>query len=218
MKNLKRVISLLMLPSLLLIACSNEENVKEETMTDEQMNEETKSDKVNTKKASEAIENESTDLRDRDDNHLEIGEIVTSGMTEQKVVKVNYDINETAITGPFTVTLKNARVFASVEREARPSALIRVELEVLHTSDDANMFSPVNGKLTINGEHETTGNTLLSDDLNGDYIGEEKRSGHVGFTFPIASEEIENLTFTIESGTTQQYEELGENIEFFIDF
>lgn len=230
---MKKIVSIVLLSSLLLVSCGEETSNTEENNSAEisQSTEESTSEETSVETTEDTEENTNeTDTSEKSDSEgsdlAQVGDVEESDGMIKTITGTNYGINETSTSGPFEITILNAQT--SQLEITDPNALeyfesenlssVVLEIEVKHTSDDTNSIYPDQGYLVINDGNQIQADILLSDLLGDEYYGKSSKKGMVIFTYECNSEEINNVRYIVEGGFDENFDILGENIEFSIDF
>lgn len=221
--KLHKLVGVIAASALFLGACgSNEDSASTDPEETEVVNEETESDGETTE-VDEEIDEGTEDLEASDGT--DEGEVTESEFGTMTVLSKKLDINETQENGPFQITLMNAQVAHLVPTEdyveffgGDDLTVVAVELTVENTVEDTNVIYPDQGTIVTNTSKQVDANMLISDSIGGDFLGEVIKEGTVLFTFEDDPEAIDNVRYIIGSGSDENYENFGEDIEFSIDF
>jgi hypothetical protein len=206
--------------ALMLAACgTNEESSENGKTAEEAETEEVADDTVN---ETETDENDETDT---DTPEQEVGDVIEADGGTRKIIARNYNIDEEQENGPFTVTVKNAQLSQFQPSEdmvdffdGEDLGMVTLQLEVVNNSDETNLIYPDQGTVVTDNGQQIDAELFLSDDLGGEFYGEVTKSGDVFFFFDGQAEEVSNIRYLTNSGTDEDFEPFGEDIEFSIDF
>lgn len=241
--KINKLLTITLASGLLLVACSDEspttenENdiegvVEESENTTEEMDEETddsSTDSEETDDSSNDVDEGIEETSGSDDSFVgeEVGEVVGDGETlTRTVVGTNYDINETQSTGPFDITVLNAQInqlevldenLVDLLDGENPAG-VSIQIEVANNSEDNNTIYPDQATIVTNNGDQVDSNIWLSDDVGGEFLGEVTKQGIVFFSFDGNAGDIDNVRYVIDGPHDEEFESLGERIEFSIDF
>jgi len=206
--------------ALMLAACgTNEESSETENTAEEAETEEVADDTVN------EAETEENDETDTDTPEQEAGDVIEADGGTRTIIATNYNINEEQENGPFTITVKNAQLSQFQPSEdmvdffgGEDLGMVTLQLEVVNNSEETNLIYPDQGTVVTDTGQQIDAELFLSDDLGGEFYGEVTKTGDVFFFFDGQAEEVSNIRYLINSGTDEDFESFGEDIEFSIDF
>lgn len=206
--------------ALMLDACgTNEESSETENTAEEAETEEVADDTVN------EAETEENDETDTDTPEQEAGDVIEADGGTRTIIATNYNINEEQENGPFTITVKNAQLSQFQPSEdmvdffgGEDLGMVTLQLEVVNNSEETNLIYPDQGTVVTDTGQQIDAELFLSDDLGGEFYGEVTKTGDVFFFFDGQAEEVSNIRYLINSGTDEDFESFGEDIEFSIDF
>ncbi len=206
--------------ALMLAACgTNEESSENENTAEEAETEEVADDTVN------EAETEENDETDTDTPEQEAGDVIEAEGGTRTVIATNYNIDEEQENGPFTITVKNAQLSQFQPSEdmvdffgGEDLGMVTLQLEVVNNSEETNLIYPDQGTVVTDTGQQIDAELFLSDDLGGEFYGEVTKTGDVFFFFDGQAEEVSNIRYLINSGTDEDFESFGEDIEFSIDF
>lgn len=204
----------------MLAACgTNEESSETENTAEEAETEEVADDTVN------EAETEENDETDTDTPEQEAGDVIEADGGTRTIIATNYNINEEQENGPFTITVKNAQLSQFQPSEdmvdffgGEDLGMVTLQLEVVNNSEETNLIYPDQGTVVTDTGQQIDAELFLSDDLGGEFYGEVTKTGDVFFFFDGQAEEVSNIRYLINSGTDEDFESFGEDIEFSIDF
>jgi len=196
------------------------EQVAEDTDAEDTGAEESEAETEDTTEGSDESSNEDSDTPEQ-----QAGDVIEAEGGTRTVVATNYNINETVENGPFTVTLQNAQL-----SQFQPSpdfvdmfggedlGMITVQVEVTNNSEDTNTIYPDQGIAVTDTGTQIDADLLMSDDVGGDFHGNVTKSGDVFFFFDGQAKEVSNVRYLVNSGSDENFESFGEDLEFSIDF
>lgn len=220
MKN--KILSLFFASTLLLTACGDDTAVSEDEQTTEDEIEEVES--TEDKEIVEEDEVEET-AKSEDDPEQQPGDIIEAQAGIREILAVNYGINESLESGPFTITVKNAQLSQFKPSEdmieffgSDDLAMVTLEVEAVNNSEDTNTIYPDQGIIVTDTGHQVDADLFLSDDVGGDFHGEVTKSGDIFFFFEDDASEVKNVRFIVASGHDDDFDSYGDDLEFSIDF
>jgi len=211
--------------ALLLAACGAEEESTEEPETSEEIEtEEVETEEVETEETAEQT-SDTEDDSDGDTPEQQAGDVIEAEGGTRTIVATNYGINETKENGPFTVTLTNAQLSQFQPSEdmvdifgGEDLGMVTVQVEVENNSEDTNSIYPDQGIAVTDTGQQIDAELFFSDDVGGDFHGNVVKSGDVFFFFDGQAEDVSNVRYIVDSGSDENFERFGEDLEFSIDF
>lgn len=122
--------------------------------------------------------------------------------------------------GPFKVTLKDAKITQMPPEEsiARDLVILSVFVEVTNESEDFNTIHPNQAVILTDTGQEVIADKALSDKVGGDFAGNETKQGEIHFIFSGEIDDVSSIQCMIDTGYDSEYNWLGENLEFVVDF
>ncbi|WP_078596659.1 hypothetical protein [Evansella clarkii] len=139
----------------------------------------------------------------KEETELDITE--TSGemrLTVNAVQIADFDINEEF--ADFFNGLSEATVFT-------------FHIDAENVSEEDLGFYPNQSTITTNTGQQISSNLLLSDDVGGEFFGNVKKIGEVFFLADRIDEEITSIRWIIDGPHDEDYETVGERMDFTID-
>ncbi|UTR09896.1 hypothetical protein MM300_18720 [Evansella sp. LMS18] len=139
----------------------------------------------------------------REETELDITE--TSGemtLTVNAVQVADFDINEEFTD--FFNGLSEATVFT-------------FHIDAENMSEEDLGFYPNQSTITTNTGQQISSNLLLSDDVGGEFFGNVTKSGEVFFLADRIDEKITSIRWIIDGPHDEDYETVGERMDFTID-
>ncbi|WP_088035416.1 hypothetical protein [Evansella clarkii] len=139
----------------------------------------------------------------KEETELDITE--TSGemrLTVNAVQIADFDINEEF--ADFFNGLSEATVFT-------------FHIDAENVSEEDLGFYPNQSTITTNTGQQISSNLLLSDDVGGEFFGNVKKIGEVFFLADRIDEEITSIRWIIDGPHDEDYETVGERMDFSID-
>lgn len=216
----KKILALIFASTFLLSACGeNAESTVENANADgviEDVND------AEDKEADEELD-EVTELGDGPEQ--QVGDIIEAEAGIREILAVNYGIDESMESGPFTITVKNAQLSQFEPSEdmvdffdGESLGMVALEVEAVHNSEETNAIYPDQGILVTDTGHQIDADVFLSDDVGGDFYGKVKKSGDIFFFFDDDASDVKNVRFIVGSPYDENFDTVGEDIEFIIDF
>lgn len=169
-------------------------------------------------------DNEYTGMVDDPDNYgyalFQNSDIGTS-----KIIKRMQDIELIKESGPFTIKITDVQVldfilFAEYKESFSNKdklTIITITLEVENSSTENNWINPL-GTIVTNTKEEAEVDYMLSDSLGGEYTGNNVEKGTILFMLDSVSEDIKKITYFVEGAKDENFDLIGEDIEFEIEF
>lgn len=152
-------------------------------------------------------------------------EVVEAEGGKRTIIIPAVDVNETQTSGSFDVTLLKAEVS---QFEPSPDfvdmfggdklAMVTLQVEATNNSEDTNTIYPDQGTIVTNTGNQVDADIFFSDDVGGDFLGEVTKSGDIFFFYEGNAEEIETLKYVINAPHNENFDSLGEDLEFNIEF
>lgn len=96
--------------------------------------------------------------------------------------------------------------------------VITMAIEVENNSTDINSIYPLQGMLSVNTKEEVEADMMLSDEVGGEFLEGEIKTGKILFILDTESEEIDEISYVIEGAVDEDFNLIGEDIEFKIEF
>lgn len=212
---------------LLLTACGGEAGSTDDSgATDDAETEEVTEDDETVETASEKETEESEDNEETADTpEQQAGDVIETEGGTRTIVATNYGIDETVENGDFIITLKNAQLSQFQPSEdfvemfgGEDLGMITFQIEVVNDSENTNSIYPDQGIAVTDTGKQIDADLFLSDDVGGDFHGNVTKEGDVFFFFDGNAEDVSNVRYIINSGSDENFESFGEDIEFNVDF
>lgn len=223
--SMKKVLLSLTASAFLLSACGGAEETEQEETTEPDTEEVADSDPEDLEEAEEENTEDvegTEEIEPEESNEGETEETELGTLTTHSQV---LDIGETQESGPFNITLLNASLADLVVSDEFAEwfdtpevVVVAMEIDVENTTGDTNAIYPDQGTIVTNTGKQVDADLLMSDDVGGDFLGEVTKSGTVFFFFEEDPAAIENVRYVIGGGFTENFESLGEDLEFSVDF
>lgn len=158
-------------------------------------------------------------------SEINIDKTMISNISNEKLKKAN-KIGMTELSGPFEITLNDAviadyKITKDFEKkyfkENNYITLLGIDISVENTSNFTNKIYPNKSKIILNNK-EIISDSILSDPIGGNYISQVNKQGVIFFVLNENKDNIESLSFIIDSPTNKQEKPIGNKINFNIDF
>ena len=137
-----------------------------------------------------------------------------------------FDQVEEKETGPIILNIPQINTISSQLKgdmaeflETDAIEYIQIDMEVENTSDETISFYAGQPTITTNTGEQLDADMWLSDHIDGDYIGAVKKSGSLFFILNNSNaEDIEWVRIIIEAPHDENWDSVGEKIDFQVDF
>lgn len=145
---------------------------------------------------------------------------------KRTLIKRNDNLNIEKTTGPFIVRITHAEIVkVEPSEQTKPMfenkdqvTTVSITVEAENTTEDTNSFYPNQGTITTNTQEQKDADLFFSGDVGGDFIGPVKKKENVIFVLDSAPEEIESIKYIIGVPYNSNYDSIGEELTFEIDF
>lgn len=233
----KNLIGILSMSMLLMSACGQEASDTTNTVETEEQSSEGNTEDISSNNEADSIVDSSEDVIDDDnedstendsidDSTEQVGDVIEDEGGKRIVTGTNYGINETQTSGPFEITVINAQ--AGQLEVSDPDmieflgdeslATVSIEIEVTNNSDNTNTFYPDQSIIVTDQGNQVNSDILLSDKVGGDFYGQVTKHGSVAFTYDGNAEDINRIRYIIDAPHDENFDSIGEDLEFSIDF
>lgn len=209
------------LSAIALVACESlaeEDSSTSETNTTEEVE---STETSSSEETSESSENETS----TGDETEQIGTVSESDIGTKTVNGINYDVAESLTTGPFTINVNKAQLSQfAVNTDyvemlgGEDLASVVIDLEVINDSEDTNAIYPDQGTIVTDTGAQVDAEVFLSDSVGGDFMGEVTKEGQVIFLWEGNSEEVSSIRYVVDGPYDEEFNSLGEELEFEIEF
>lgn len=150
---------------------------------------------------------------------------LNSDIGTSKVVKSLKEINLIKNSGPFNIKITDVQVLDFIlsdeykeEFENKDKlTVVTMTMEVENKSTDKNWIDPL-GIIVTNTKEQTEAYYELSDNIGGDYISNNIKKGTILFMLNSESKDIKKIIYSIEGAKDENFNSIGEDIEFEIKF
>lgn len=214
----KKIVSLLLIAvmTLSLVACgdngeeveSEKEVVTEEETTEADVQEETE----------EPADDSTT------------GEIVEEGGLRKEPIITDKELNKTGETGPFKYSINAIQVskltatndemaeLLSIEKD-KEVALVVMDVSVENTTEDTNSIYFDQATLTTNTKEQVTADFMLSDYIEGEYLGAVIHEGSIYFILPNTNaDDLTTITLHVDAPHDENFEPIGDDVKVELSF
>lgn len=212
----KTIVVLLVLVLMLLMACGSEDGAALAESNSEEVVEE---EMISPESEEEGLEEEVSD-----EFETTVGETVTNEGGSFTLLARATDI-PTQEDGPMILNIPQVNTaYGELSGDLADFMdtdaihYIQIDMEVENTSEETITFHASQATITTNTGEQLESDMWLSDHLDGTYIGEIRKSGSQFFILENSSaEEIEWVRIIISSPTDENYDRLGEGIDFRVE-
>lgn len=221
----KKLITLMMIGTLscTAIACGGNgaDNTKSDTTveTTDPVEDETETSEPEVEEETATSESENTAT----------GETEEQNGLRKTPVYTNKELNHTGETGPMkysvdalqvsklTATTDEMAEMLGVEKD-KEVTLVVVDITVENTTDDTVYFYVGQATLTSNTKEQVDSDMLLSDYIDGEYLGNVIHSGSLMYILPNSSaDDVTNLTLHISAPTSENFDTIGDEVKIELD-
>lgn len=205
----KTLLTITMATMLLLAACGTETTNTKENTTQEDTQKETEE---------KTTEEETT-------KETEKGKIVEENGMRKEPVYTEKDLNITGKTGPMeykiegiqvsklTATTDSAATLLGIEKD-KEVAVVAINASAENTSNDTMSFYLGQATLTTNTKEQVESDMLMSEYIEGEYIGNVIQSGSLVYILKNSkAEEVKQVTLHIDAPSNSNYDTVGEPVE-----
>lgn len=194
---------------LVLTACSSSEPKKEEPKKTEE--------KVEEKKEETKTEEKKEESAKGDTKNSEIGKI-TKVISKDINIEKNTDELNTKITDVTISTVDPNETGAELlQTQEKKPTVIAVGYKIENKTDKTIRYYPGQAPLITNTKEQLTPNQLITEDIGGDFIGKVVKEGYAIYVSKSKPEELKNLKIVIDAPNGEDYNPIGNNVEFNID-
>lgn len=222
---MKKIILLLLTVSLvaIMIACGAEETPEVEEPTETQETDGTDG----TEEAVEEEEptSETEESGQETDTEAEVGNVREDENGTFTLVASNTDL-VTQETGPMILNVTQVNAISAQIKgeladfmESDVMEYIQIDMEVENTSEETINFYPGQATITTNTGEQLEPDMWLSDHIEGEFIGAVKKSGSEFFVLENSkAEDIEWVRIIIDAPHNENWDDVGEKLDFKIEF
>lgn len=153
------------------------------------------------------------------------GEVVEENGMRKEPVYTNKELNITGQTGPIAYTIEGIQVskltattdetaqLLGIEKD-KEVALVAVNASAENTTQDTVNFYLGQATLTTNTKEQVDSDMILSEYIDGEFLGNVVHSGNMIFILPnsIASD-IKNVTLYVDAPSGSDFMSVGDNVQ-----
>ena len=169
-------------------------------------------------------EPEEMTVEENDSKDAKVGDTVKSKAGEMKMVSRNDDVG-TFKTGPIKMQIKKVNgVSGKLAGETaemldqKEIEYIQVDMTVENTSEENVTFYASQAVMTTNTREQLEPDMLLSDHIDGEYIGSVKKSGTSFYILENSkAEDVESVRLIYSAPTNSDYEDIGKEIDIEVE-
>jgi len=169
----------------------------------------------------EADEGETMTSEENEGEEASVGDTITSDVGEATLVSLTDDVG-TFESGPIELTIEKANGasmkvsdgYVDMFNGEEELEYIQVDMTVENTAEDHITFYASQAVMTTDSGEQLDPDMLLSDHIDGEFLGEITKSG-TSFYFLENSlaEEVESITLFFSAASDENFENVGEEIE-----
>ncbi len=149
-----------------------------------------------------------------------------SEIGEREIVKCGKGIELVKESGPFTIRITDIQVlnFHLLDEYKEDFdnkdklTIITMAVEVENNSASTNIIYPSLGILVTNTEEQVEADLMLSDSVGGEFGGEVVQKGNILFIVDSEGQDIKGIRYIIDGAEDEDFNSIGEDIEFEIEF
>lgn len=153
------------------------------------------------------------------------GEVVEENGMRKEPIYTNKELNITGQTGPITYTIEGIQVskltattdetaqLLGIEKD-KEVALVAVNASAENTTQDTVNFYLGQATLTTNTKEQVDSDMVLSEYIDGEFLGNVVHSGNMIFILPnsVASD-ITNVTLYVDAPSGSDFMPIGDNVQ-----
>ncbi|GAE31893.1 hypothetical protein [Halalkalibacter hemicellulosilyticus] len=208
----------------LLAACGTEEPSNADEPTDDVEVEENGDEEVPEEDLDEDADTEETTSSDNGWDH-QVGDVIENDGGSFTLVSRQDEI-DTQETGPIVLNVAQVNATsAQIEgdlanfMETDEIEYIQIDFEVENTSEETITFFAGQATITTNTGEQLESDMWLSDHIDGEYIGAVRKSGSQFFILENSkAEDIEWVRILINAPFDDDWNDLGEDLDFTVEF
>ena len=213
----KKLIAILLVATMTLSLAACSDNGKEVESEKE----------VTTSEEGKTDDSEASEAETDDSN---VGEVVEEDGIRKEPVITEKELNKTGETGPFKYTVEAIQIskltatndemaeMLEIEKD-KEVALVVMDVSVENTSDDTVYFYFYQATLTTNTKEQVETDMLLSDYIDGEYIGNVIHSGSIFYILKNSSaDDITNISLHVDAPNDENFDSIGEEVKLDFEF
>lgn len=163
-------------------------------------------------------------VEENDSKDAKVGDTVKSKAGEMKMVSRTDDVG-TFKTGPIKMKIKKVNGVSGklVDKTAemldqKEIEYIQVDMEVENTSEENVTFYASQAVMTTNTGEQLEPDMLMSDHIDGEYIGAVKKSGtSIYILKDTKAKDVKSVRLIYSAPTDSEYENIGEEVDIETD-
>ncbi|MDO5041866.1 MAG: hypothetical protein Q4D95_07240 [Peptoniphilus sp.] len=204
------------------IGCGGSDNGKQvesqkEISAEEKAEEEKEEQEEKPEEAAEQKEEETDDST--------TGEVVEENGLRKEPVATNKELNLEGEVGPFKYIIEGVQVskltattdemaqMLGIEKD-KEVALVAVNASAENTTTDTLSFYLGQATLTTNTKEQVESDMLLSEYIEGEFLGNVKHSGNLVYILKNSkAEDVTNLTLHVDAPHNENFENVGEEVK-----
>ena len=158
------------------------------------------------------------------------GEVVEKDGLKKVPVITDKKLNRKGKTGPIKYNIKAIQVSKltattdemaqalDVEKD-KEVGLVAMDVEIENTSDDTINFYFDQGKLTTNTKEQVEANLMLSDNIDGEYLGKVTHKGTLMFILKNGkADKVNNLKLFVDAPSDKDFNTAGDEVKIELKF
>lgn len=153
------------------------------------------------------------------------GEVVEENGMRKEPIYTNKELNITGQTGPINYTIEGIQVskltattdetaqLLGIERD-KEVALVAINASAENTTQDTVNFYLGQSTITTNTKEQVDSDMVLSEYIDGEFLGNVVHSGNVIFILPNSSaSDITNVTLYVDAPSDSNFMSVGDNVQ-----
>lgn len=205
-----------------LVACGDESSGEDDSSGNEANAAEEKEDDSSSTDTEE--EEDSAEAEESESGEAAVGDVVSNEGGDMTLVSRTDDVG-TFETGPIKLTIHKANGVSGKLKgdmasmmETEELEYIQVDMDVENTSDETIEFYASQAVMTTNTGEQLEPDMLLSEHIDGEYIGAVKKSGTSFYVLENSkAEDVESIRLIYSAPVDSDWESMGEDIDIEID-
>lgn len=158
------------------------------------------------------------------------GKIVEEGGLRKEPIITDKELNKTGETGPFKYSINAIQVskltatndemaeMLSIEKD-KEVTLVVMDVSVENTTEDTNSIYFDQATLTTNTKEQVTADFMLSDYIEGEYLGAVIHEGSIYFILPNTNaDDLTTITFHVDAPHDENFETIGDDVKVELSF
>ena len=219
---MKKILFLLFTAMILLLAACGNDTTGSSDASSNDTNDAAEEKEDNTE--SEDKKGETMTSEENESKEAKVGDVVTNEAGDSKLVSRTDDIG-TFESGPIKLTIEKANgVSMAVSDdyidffETDQLEYIQVDMSVENTSDENITFYASQAVMTTSTGEQLESDMIMSDHIDGEYIGAVKKSGSSFYILENSNaEDVESIRLIFSAASDENYDDVGEKIDIEIE-